>query len=645
MRKLSIALRLLLITLVFSSTQLFSQSKNDKIKVGKVGKENITYGELKNNYTRGSADSPTLLQLEEFLPIYLNYKAKIQNAKDLGYFEDPELLSEYEIYAKQAAYSYWLENRIKPTEFEEYYKKAGSEVKSQHVLISVSEDASPQDTLKAYNSLIEARNKYLAGQATMEELNQQYSSTRQGQLMGGDLPWFGVGTTVAPFEEAIYSLDIDEISMPVRTQFGYHIILLTGKRESVPARNVSHIFLRAEPKENLEKINDIYSNLEKGLPWVVATADYSQDKLSSEKSGNIGWVKFGRNFNSDFVDVIMKVDPSLPYSKPIKTVYGYHIFKIDSVETFKSDDERKESFMKEFLSSPNFKKSNSFVLSWMKDNYSYKPNMPVLKNYISFISSKDTTRFKAISNPTNSSEKLFSVHNETINVGDYHKFIVENYGSARAIEYRNEWLDAYVDKVIDEQLIPLVVKEFPEFEKQLYNYKVGLSVYKINDDNIWGSANVDSSALWKIYNENPTEYSFKERSYYYLLSSNDSTLLDAVDFVKAGNEPDSIRAYYPKVAVLRDSSGIQNEEYHDMLANLKPSTFSKEFEYKKRKSYLYLNDILPARKMTFDESFNRLLATYQPEREKNWNAKLHNKYKVKADLKNLRKAFKEEHSN
>ena len=146
MRKLSIALRLLLITLVFSSTQLFSQSKNDKIKVGKVGKENITYGELKNNYTRGSADSPTLLQLEEFLPIYLNYKAKIQNAKDLGYFEDPELLSEYEIYAKQAAYSYWLENRIKPTEFEEYYKKAGSEVKSQHVLISVSEDASPQDT-------------------------------------------------------------------------------------------------------------------------------------------------------------------------------------------------------------------------------------------------------------------------------------------------------------------------------------------------------------------------------------------------------------------------------------------------------------------------------------------------------------------
>ena len=179
----------------------------------------------------------------------------------------------------------------------------------------------------------------------------------------------------------------------------------------------------------------------------------------------------------------------------------------------------------------------------------------------------------------------------------------------------------------------------------MYNYKVGLSVYKINDDNIWGSANVDSSALWKIYNENPTEYSFKERSYYYLLSSNDSTLLDAVDFVKAGNEPDSIRAYYPKVAVLRDSSGIQNEEYHDMLANLKPSTFSKEFEYKKRKSYLYLNDILPARKMTFDESFNRLLATYQPEREKNWNAKLHNKYKVKADLKNLRKAFKEEHSN
>ncbi len=645
MRKLSIALRLLLITLVFSSTQLFSQSKNDKIKVGKVGKETITYGELKNNYTRGSDETPTLSQLEEFLPIYLNYKAKIQNAKDLGYFEDPELLSEYELYAKQAAYSYWLENRIKPTEFEEYYKKAGSEVKSQHVLISVSEGASPQDTLKAYNSLIEARNKFLAGEATMEELNQQYSSTRQGQLMGGDLPWFGVGTTVGPFEDAIYSLDVDEISMPVRTQFGYHLIHLTDKRASVPARNVSHIFLRAEPKENLDQINTIYNDLEKGLPWVVAAADYSHDKLSSEKEGNIGWVKYGRNFNSDFVDVIMKVDPSLPYSKPIKTVYGYHIFKIDSVETFKNEEERKDSFMKEFLTSSNFKKSNTYVLGWMKDNYRVKPNETALNNYIVFISGQDTTKLKAVSSPNNSSEKLFSFQNTSKTIGDFHKFLVENYGSAKAIEYREEWLTAFIDKVIDEQLIPIVIKEFPEFEKQLYNYKVGLSVYKINDDNIWGSANVDSSALWNIYNANPDEYSFKERSFYYLLSSNDSTLIDAVDFVKSGNEPDSIRAYYPKVAVLRDSSGIQNEEYHDTLVKLKPGAFSEEFEYKKRKSYIYLSDVLPARKMTFDESFNRLLATYQPEREKIWNDKLQKKYKIKADLKNLRKAYKKEYSN
>ncbi len=644
MRQLSIALRLFLLTLVLSSTQLFSQSKNDKIKVGKVGKETVTYGELKENYSKGPSDSPTLSDLEEFLPVYLNYKAKIQNAKELGYFDDPNLLSEYEVYAKQAAYSFWLENKIKPTEFEEYYRKAGSEVKSQHVLISVSEGASPEDTLIAYNALIEARNKFLAGEATMEELNQQYSSTRQGQLMGGDLPWFGVGTTVAPFEEAIYSLDVNEISMPVRTQFGYHLILLTDKRESVPARNVSHIFLRAEPKENLDKINQIYDDLQKGLPWVVAAADFSQDKLSSEKSGNIGWVKYGRNFNSDFVDAIMKIDPTLPYSKPVKTVYGYHIFKIDSVETFKSEEERKEAFMKEFLTSPNFRKSNTFVINWMKNNYGFKPNTAAIDKYKAFVYSQDTTRFNAIDEPTNGSEPFFLSKKESESIGDFHQFLKDTYGSAKAVEYREEWLDTYINKVIDGQLVPLAIKEFPDFEKQLYNYKIGLAVYQLNDDNIWGSANVDSSALMKIYTDNPEEYSFEERKFYYLLSSNDSTLLDAVDFVKEGNSPDSIRTYYPKVAVLRDSSGIQNEEYYETLSTMKPASFSKEFEYKKRKSYLYLYDILPARRMTFEESFNRLLATYQPEREKIWHDKLKKKYKIKADVKNLRKAFKQEHS-
>ncbi|MFA5668350.1 MAG: peptidylprolyl isomerase [Balneolaceae bacterium] len=643
MRSFSFVLSFCTLFLFTQTNTLIAQSKNDKTVIGTVGKQKITYGELKENYNRGLNDVPSLADLEGFLPIYMDYKAKIESAKELGYFNDPELLAEYDQYAKQAAYSYWLEYKIKPTEFEAYYNKADTEVKSEHVLIALNEDAPAQDTLDAFNRIMAARDEFLSGKATMAELNEKYSSTNQGRLMGGDLPWLGVGTTVAPFENAVYALDVGGISMPVRSQFGYHLIHLTDKRTSKAARNVSHIYVRNPGEEGLSKINDAYADLEKDLPWVVVTVDYSEDQLSASKSGNIGWVKYGRNFNTDFVDTIMSIDPSLPYSKPIKTAYGYHIFKIDSVETFKNEEEKRESFMEEFLASPNYKKSNTFIVDWLKRKYNFTQNSEALAKYTRYIVNFDTTSISAVPTPKMANEQAFLFQGHSKTISDLHSYISKNHGGATAQEFRDEWVQLFSNHLVDENIIELAIKEFPGFQSQLDNYKVGLAVYKINDDNVWSGATVDSSALLDIYNKSGDEYSFKERDFYYLLSSTDSTLYDAVNFIKEGNNPDSVRVYYPKVAVLRDSSGIKNEEYTSKLNGLAKGTFSEEFKYKSRNAYLYLQDVLPARKMSFDESFNRLLSEYQPIREDQWLTKLRNKYKMKTNIKKLRQAYNKEH--
>lgn len=69
----------------------------------------------------------------------------------------------------------------------------------------------------------------LAGGATFEALAKAHSQCPSGEE-GGDLGWFGRGMMVKPFEEAAFKMKVGDVSEPVQTQFGYHLIKLTGTK-------------------------------------------------------------------------------------------------------------------------------------------------------------------------------------------------------------------------------------------------------------------------------------------------------------------------------------------------------------------------------------------------------------------------------
>lgn len=635
-------LGLCLLIISICSTITLSQSKNDKTVVGTVGKEKITYGELKANVSTLPDSSPSLQELEEFLPIYLEYKAKIQFAEKEGILNDKMLLNELDQYSKQASYSYWLENRIKETEFERYYDRASTELKSEHILIAVGNDAPPSDTLAAYQQLIEARNKFLNG-TSFSELDREYSSTQAGRSMGGDLPWFSIGTTVKEFEDVIFSLDVGEVSMPFRTQFGYHIVHLQDKRSRTLSRDVSHIFTRAGVQTSKEKIDNAYSKLEEGYPWNEVVVEFSDDNLSAANGGRIGWINYGR-YRTGFVDSVMSLNPETDYSTPIQTSYGYHIFRIDSVQTFESEEEKKNSYMKEFLDSPNFKKSNSFVINWLRNNFNNSVNQQILEEFKTQIDQSDTLKIKNIQ-LSEDNTPIFSFESYTFTDTDYHRYLDQTHPDASARSYSDKWFDDFKTYAIDSIVVKLTISEFPEFQSTLDNYKKGLAVYQVNDTYLWSAATVDTSKLVDLYEKNSSVYSYPQRHYYHLISAlTDTTLDKGIEFVESGNHPDSIRSYNPKIAVIKDSTGVFTDEPYDKLKNMKPGTFSERFEYKRRSAVFYLNEILPARKMTFDEAFNRLLADYQPKREEKWLNQLKKEFRIKMNLKKLRSAFNKDES-
>ena len=111
-----------------------------------------------------------------------------------------------------------IADSITDEDIKAYYDQASMELKARHILVKDEETA---------NEVIEKLNAGEDFATLAKELSEDTGSAENG----GDLDWFTVGKMVTEFNDAAYALEVNEISKPVKSQFGYHIIQVTDKRE------------------------------------------------------------------------------------------------------------------------------------------------------------------------------------------------------------------------------------------------------------------------------------------------------------------------------------------------------------------------------------------------------------------------------
>lgn len=233
---------------------LASPAQTDDPIVMTVAGKPVTKSEFVYSYNKNNGeDVIDKKTVKEYAELYANYKRKVQAAldakldtltsynKEFRQYRDiqvlPTLINDNDV--EQEARSIY--NRTK--------EKIGPDglVNASHILFMIGQN--PSDSLKsAKEALADSVYYALKKGADFKTLATAKSDDRGSAMRGGEIGWIAKGQTFPAFEKAIFSMQDGEISKPILSEVGYHIIMVTGHKQ-------------LEPYDTLKK--DIYNFIEK----------------------------------------------------------------------------------------------------------------------------------------------------------------------------------------------------------------------------------------------------------------------------------------------------------------------------------------------------------------------------------------------
>lgn len=218
-----------------------------------------------------------------------------------------------------------------------------TDVRLSHILVSVAEGAPPETLKKA-----ESKARGLVGQlrkgADFSQLAVRYSDGRRA-LEGGDLGWFPMAQVPSLAQEPAHKLAKGEISEPLRSPSGYHIIKVADVKGSGPAMvtqtHARHILIRTnevvsddDAKIRLEQLR---IRIVGGDDFETLARSHSDDTGSALKGGDLGWVNPGDTV-PEFEKTMATLGPN-EISKPFKSSFGWHIVQVVERRTQDTTDE------------------------------------------------------------------------------------------------------------------------------------------------------------------------------------------------------------------------------------------------------------------------------------------------------------------
>jgi peptidyl-prolyl cis-trans isomerase SurA len=639
--------------LSFLTFGLLSLAQTGGPVVFTVGGDTIYGAEFERVYSKNNRTpdlKPTITELEEYRTLYIKFKLKVKEAYALGMQNDPAFIKELAGYRKQLAQPYLTDKQVTEKLLTEAYDRMGYEVDASNLMIHLSPNASPADTLEAFKRIQAWRNSILSGDRTFEQMATDSSTDPHGRQNEGRLGYFTAFNMLYSFENHAFNTKPGDISPIFRTEYGYHILKVNDKRKARPDMKVAHIQIvvnnPSEKDEKKAKIDEIYKKLQEGASW-ESMVEYSEDFSSRAKGGELNWMKsIGGSYPAAFKDAAYALSENGAYSKPVLTSIGWHIIKRIDTRSRRSFEDMKETLKFKISRDSRSELNKDAVLKRIKEENNSQLNMQNWQAYVGQLDNSCVLRGWQPSGMAVSEKPLLSIDGNTYTMGDFSSYLVSKPSKVPLENFKpyvNNLFESWVDEVNLKYEESILEKKYDDFRFLMQEYRDGILLFELTNEKVWNKASEDTAGLKTFFEKNIDNYQWNKRARVKSYVCHDAKTAKKVKkWAAKGWDDEKIlgKALKKNPLALEIKTKTIEQGKDTIYDKLNWNNEVQELSNKdKAVTYVKFEEIIPAGPKELKETLGPAISDYQKYLEDQWIEELKEKYPVVVNEGALKQLF------
>lgn len=525
--------------------------------------------------------------MEEYLDLFINFKLKVTEAIAQGVDTTEAFAKELDGYRAQATPKYMQDNEAIDSLVTLSYNRKANIRRAAHIAIQCPMDADSATLAAAEAKIQLARERVTTGVEKKVKKGRKWVTVREpeafadvaremtedqaGKENGGELGWIEVFRFVYPFEDAVYTTPVGEVTKVFRSPYGLHIALVEEERpfEEVHAAHIMKMMPRGgegtTAMDAKKQVDSLYQVVLAGADFAeVATAN-SDDKGSATRGGDLGW--FGRGMMvQPFENITFDMTPG-EISEPFPTRFGWHFVKLYDKRGIQPLDSMRQQLLAQVKRDARYQEAEKSFIKKTRAEY----NLPA--------------------------------------------------------EMTDDEVRAYADAHLEEK--------YADLRNLVREYHDGILLFDVSLREVWDKANKDTEGLAAFFKANKKNYTWDEPRFkgYMIYAKDEVSAKAAKQIVKTAN-PDSVMSYIDQrinvdsVTYVRIEKGLWTKGKNGAVD--KYGFKNKEADYTPTEEFPI---VVPVGKVIkapqeYTDVRGQVTTDYQDHLEKLWVATLREKYPV-----------------